>query len=102
MPEGDRPVEETPAQPSADSQPWPYPFPREEWEQLPPGIRAYITALRQRLEQLEARPNRNSQNSNQPPSADSPFHKPASSAQERLRNPGGRKGHKGHRCCFSN
>ena len=100
MPEGDRPVDETPAQPSADQQPWPYPFPREEWEQLPPGIRAYITALRQRLEQLEARLNRNSQNSNQPPSADSPFHKPASSAQERLRKPGGRKGHKGHRHAF--
>lgn len=100
MPDGGRPVDDAPAVAATEKPSWPYPFPREEWEQLPPGIRAYITTLQQRLEQLEARLNRNSKNSNQPPSADSPFQKPASSEKKPHGKPGGRKGHKGHRHAF--
>jgi transposase len=63
-------------------------------------VRAYISALEQRLAQLEARLNRTSKNSNQPPSADSPFQKPMPSKKKGHRKPGGRKGHKGHRHAF--
>lgn len=100
MSEGGRPADDTPAQAPAEQPPWPYPFPRGEWEQVPPGVRAYIATLHQRLEQLEARLHRNSKNSNQPPSADNPFQKPASSEKKAHGKPGGRKGHKGHRHAF--
>lgn len=100
MPESGRPLTEPPTQPPADPSGWRYPFSREEWEQLPPAVRTYIAALEQRLEQLEARLNRNSKNSNQPPSADSPFQKPAADGKKSPGKPGGHKGHKGHRHAF--
>lgn len=99
MSDGGRTADDTPTQLTAEPS-WPYPFPREEWERVPPGVQAYIAALQERLEQLEARLNRNSKNSNQPPSADGPFQKPASSEKKAHRKPGGRKGHKGHRHAF--
>jgi len=99
MSEGGRPAPDTPAEATAEPS-WPYPFPRDEWEQVPPGVRAYIATLQQRLAQLEVRLDRNSKNSNQPPSADSPFQKPASSEKKAPGRPGGRKGHKGHHHAF--
>lgn len=85
--------------PFADGR-WPFPFPRELWNELPPLVQAYLLATERRLAELEARLNRNSTNSNQPPSADSPFQKPASSEKKTHGKPGGRKGHKGHRHAF--
>ena len=66
------------------------PFSSAEWLQTPEAVRDYIEMLEQsilqlshsldelkgRTEKLEQRVNRNSQNSNQPPSADGPFKKP--------------------------
>ncbi len=76
---------------------WPYPFPREDWEQVPLSVRVYIQSLEMRLSKLEERVNRNSKNSSQPPSADSPYKKPASSTKKPHGKPGGKKGHKGSR-----
>ena len=75
-----------PMNPPAD-QPWPFPFGKADWDHTPAAVRVYIlalqhilaeqqkaiAALQKRVEELEARLNRNSSNSNQPPSADSPF-----------------------------
>jgi transposase len=102
MSKSDRPVDFNlvpPGQTVSDQTPWPYPFSREEWEEVPPAVRAYVAALHQRLEQLEARLNRNSRNSNQPPSTDSPFQQAASSETEKKPpgKPGARQGHQGHR-----
>lgn len=55
-----------------------------------------IARLEKRIEELEARLNANSSNSNQPPSADSPYKKPVNPPGKKGK-PGGRKGHKGHR-----
>jgi transposase len=79
---------------------WPYPFPREDWEQAPASIKAYLLSVEQRLKQLEERINRNSNNSSQPPSSDSPYVKRTSSAQKPHGKPGGKKGHKGSRQQF--
>ena len=79
---------------------WSFPFSREEWEQVPAAVKAYILTVQQRLEQLESRLNRNSNNSNQPPSADGPFQKPPDSQKKTHGKPGGRKGHTGHRHAF--
>jgi len=87
------------ADPFADGR-WPFPFPRELWGEVPPAVQAYLIATDRRLAELEARLNRNSKNSNQPPSADGPFQKPTSSEKKAHRKPGGRKGHKGHRHAF--
>src|ERR1039457_1671812 len=76
---------------------WLYPFSREDWEQVPISVRVYIMSLEQRLNKLEERVNRNSKNSSQPPSADSPYIKPATSAKKPHGRPGGKKGHKGSR-----
>lgn len=67
-------------------------------------ILAQNKQLAKRVEELEAKLNRNSGNSNKPPSSDSPFTKPgiknkpdaASSAKKR----GAKPGHKGHRQKF--
>lgn len=106
-----QPIEDTsasPLNPPAD-QPWPFPFSKADWDNTPAAVRAYILALQRilaeqqkaidalqkRVEDLEARLNRNSSNSSQPPSTDSPFQ------QKRHKThpgrPGGKKGHKGHR-----
>ncbi|MFH1154784.1 MAG: DUF6444 domain-containing protein [Pseudomonadota bacterium] len=89
---------------------WPVPFTKEDWEKTPGVVRAYIPWLYQRIEALEetnrsmsqrideliSRTKRNSSNSNQPPSSDSPYKKKTKSERKGNR-PGGKKGHKGHR-----
>jgi transposase len=63
------------------------PFSQAEWDKTPEPVRLYIEMLEKsmrhlssaveelqgRTDNLEKRVNRNSQNSNQPPSADGPF-----------------------------
>ena len=85
------------------------PFGPKIWEQLPPEVQAYILvleeALRQSLEkiaqleqrvnELEARLNRHSGNSSQPPSQDSP-QAPKNRREKSGRNPGGQPGHQGN------
>ena len=67
---------------------WPYPFPKEDWEQVPASIKLYIQSLENRLSKLEERINRNSKNSSQPPSADSPHVKRESSSKKPHGKPG--------------
>jgi transposase len=88
---------------------WTFPFSRDDWERTPPKVRLYLAALHQKLkeqqkaldalskrvEELETRVNRNSSNSNQPPSCDSPFQKKRD--KKGGGKPGGKKGHKGYR-----
>jgi transposase len=85
------------------------PFGPKIWEQLPPEVQAYILvleeALRQSLEkiaqleqrvnELEARLNRHSGNSSQPPSQDPP-QAPKNRREKSGRNPGGQPGHQGN------
>jgi len=52
--------------------------------------------LRTRLEQLEAKLNLNSTNSNQPPSSDTPYKKPSKKSGKHGK-PGAKKGHRGYR-----
>jgi len=87
------------------------PFSTAEWLQTPETVRSYIQMLEKsilqlsgtvaelmgRTEKLEQRVNRNSQNSNQPPSADGPFKKPELKKKRGKRKRGGQKGHCGHR-----
>ena len=87
------------------------PFSTAEWLQTPEAVRSYIemleknilllsgtvAELKERTEKLEQRVNRNSQNSNQPPSADGPFKKPERKKKKAKRKRGGQKGHRGHR-----
>jgi transposase len=74
----------------------------EDLKKIPPKVLALVAALveetatlRKRIEELESRLNRNSSNSNQPPSDDKPFKKKPSG--EEKGKAGGKKGHKGHR-----
>jgi transposase len=79
---------------------WPFPFPRSDWEQVPPSVQAFILTLVQRIEALEAKLSENSQNSSRPPSSDSPYRKPRTktkAAKKSKRRRGARKGHKGSR-----
>jgi transposase len=81
----------------------------EDWEQTPLPIRQAfelllreIQQLRKRNEELEARINRDSSNSDQPPSSDGPFKKrkkPQTDKKKKnkKRKRGGQKGHKGHK-----
>jgi transposase len=87
------------------------PFSQLEWQCLPESVRLYISALEQkiealnekvellakRIEELEARLNKNSKNSNKPPSSDSAFQKPQKKAGKKKRKKGGQLGHKGCR-----
>ncbi len=87
----------------------PRPITPETWEKLPPEVQAYIlvleNALRQSLEritqlerkvnELEARLNRNSSNSSQPPSQDPP-QAPKNQREKSGRQPGGQPGHQGN------
>jgi transposase len=61
------------------------------------ALRALVEQLRQQIAELQARLNKDSHNSNKPPSSDSPFKKPPprSQRQARGRKPGGQAGHKG-------
>ena len=77
---------------------WPFPFPRSDWEQVPPSVQAFLLTLVRRVEALEAKLSENSHNSSRPPSSDSPYRTPrnkAKSAKKKRR--GARKGHKGSR-----
>ena len=58
---------------------------------------ALVEQFRQRIAELEARLNKDSHNSNKPPSSDWPFTKPAPRSQRQSagRKPGGQKGHPG-------
>lgn len=87
------------------------PFSQIEWLSTPDPVRRYIEMLEQsiihltatvadlkdRTEKLEQKTSRNSQNSNQPPSADLPFKKPEHKKKKAKKKPGGQKGHLGHR-----
>lgn len=75
----------------------------EDLKNTPPKVLALLAALveetaslRKRIEELEAKLNRNSSNSSQPPSTDKPFQKKASSGEKKGKA-GGKKGHQGHR-----
>ena len=61
------------------------------------ALRALVEQLQQRIAELEARLNKDSHNSNKPPSSDSPFKKPPPRSQRKAagRKPGGQQGHPG-------
>jgi transposase len=106
-----QPIDDAPTNPLSPptDQPWPFPFSKADWDHTPAAVRAYILALQRilaeqqkaidalqkRVEDLEARLNRNSSNSSQPPSTDSPFQ--PKQHKTHPGRPGGKKGHKGHR-----
>jgi transposase len=83
---------------------WPVPFSREDCEKTTEAVRAYIPwlhrridaqdetipRLSQRIDELESRTKRNSSNSNQPPSSDSPYKKKTKTSQ-RAKNPVAKK-----------
>jgi transposase len=87
------------------------PFTIAQWLETPEAVRHYIeileknidrlsgsiTDLKGRTQKLEQQVTRNSQNSNQPPSADGPFKKPQRKSKKAKRKRGGQKGHPGHR-----
>ena len=68
--------------PTPDNAPWPFPFPRQDWEQTPPAVQAYLRTvqpdltplqdLQDRVASLEARLRQDSSTSNRPPSSDHP------------------------------
>jgi len=86
------------------------PFGPKVWEQLPPEVQAYILVLEealrqaldkiahleQRVNELEARLNRNSSNSSQPPSQDPPQAPKKTKREKSGRTPGGQPGHQGN------
>ena len=55
---------------------WPFPFPRSDWEQIPPSVQAFLLSVVKRIEVLEAKRSETSQNTSRPPSSDSPYRKP--------------------------
>ena len=84
----------------------------EEWAQTPPRVRELLeyllaenAALKKKIEDLEVKLNKDSSNSNKPPSSDSPFAgskndnqvDPPEKKKKKKRKPGGQKGHKGHK-----
>jgi transposase len=87
----------------------PRPIAPETWEKLSPEVQAYILFLEnglrqsleriaqldQRVNELEARLNRNSSNSSQPPSQDRP-QAPKNRREKSGRHPGGQPGHQGN------
>jgi transposase len=91
------------------------PFSDLDWLSTPAPVRQYILQLEAtievmqeqikdlqklagRVEQLEARLNKNSRNSSKPPSSDSPYSKPKRSKKAKSKKSrGGQKGHQGHR-----
>ena len=85
--------------PEATQKNWDHPFTKEDWEQTPPSVREAYLRMEQKLGKLEVLKNRNSQNSSQPPSANSPYTKSAKSEEFKPKKPhgkpGGKKGHKG-------
>ena len=90
------------------------PFTEEDWDSTPKPVREYVEQLEatvfelldqvakltKRVEDLENRLNKNSQNSNKPPSSDPPFNKPKKPVQKKKgkkRKKGGQPGHKAHK-----
>lgn len=87
------------------------PFSSEDWGKTPESVRHHVVnlcrviseqqktlaELREKIETLEARLNRNSSNSNRPPSSDSPYEKEKTTESGKKGKSGGRKGRKGHR-----
>ena len=87
---------------------WPFPFPRQDWDQTPPAVQASLLTvqhhlaqlhdLHTRVEALEARLQQDSTTSQRPPSSDNPQKKPRQrSASVTPRKAGGQPGHAGHR-----
>lgn len=79
-----------------------YEISEEDLQNTPPRVVALLTALaeevsalRKRMEEQEAKLNRNSSNSSKPPSTDPPHRKKPSG--EKKGKAGGKPGHKGHR-----
>ncbi|MDH5299525.1 MAG: IS66 family transposase, partial [Desulfobulbaceae bacterium] len=66
--------------------------PRETLIQIIQFLLAKVERLEKRVEELEAKLNRNSTNSNQPPSADSPYAKGKANGEKKTRKP--RRGHR--------
>ena len=100
-----KPMDQTSTDPAAmeGTGPWTLPFPKQDWQKTPASVRLFliaqqktIEAFGKRIEELEARLNRNSSNSNQPPSSDSPYGK-TTEVSKKKRKTGGKKGRKGHR-----
>ena len=89
------------------------PFTDLEWHLTPEPVRRYIIYLEQalatlqqqaidhekRIEKLEVKTDKNSQNSSKPPSSDSPFDRASrkKKSKKSKRAKGGQKGHKAHR-----
>jgi transposase len=75
-------------------------IPADLWEALPadlrPAIGAIVAGLEARIAALEARLNRTSANSSQPPSSDPPHVQPAPGRTPSGRKKGGQPGHKKH------
>jgi transposase len=69
----------------------------EDLEKTPPRVFELILHLLKRIEQLEARLNQDSSNSNRPPSSDSPFKNESSGKIEKKGKAKSRKRRKGHR-----
>src|SRR6201982_151817 len=88
-----------------DDATWPFPFPRQDWDQTPPAVQAYLHTvhdalgqLQERVDTLEARLKQNSTTSSRPPSSDSPYKKPRQRPTATTpRKAGGKPGHPGHR-----
>ena len=69
---------------------WPFPFSRTEWDNTPKPVQEFnvylvnkISELEHQILELESRLNQNSQNSNRPPSSDSPYDKPSSKKKKK-------------------
>jgi len=85
-------------------------IPHEDWERTPASVRTLVSrqqeiitellrqneGLLQRVEELEARIGRNSQNSNRPPSSDAPHQRVSRKKSKDKKKPGAKKGHQGH------
>ena len=69
----------------------------EDLEKTPPRVLELILHLLKRIEELEARLNQDSSNSNRPPSSDSPFKKESSGRVEKKSKAKSRKRRTGHR-----
>ena len=90
----------TPSEPGADHG---LSIPHEDWERTPASVRTLVSRqqeiiaeLLKRIEELEARTGRNSQNSNRPPSSDAPHQRVKRKKSKAKKKPGAKKGHEGH------
>jgi transposase len=70
--------------------------PRDVLEKLLIYLLEENRQLKKRIEELEAKLNQDSSNSNRPPSSDSPFQKQGAGKKKKSKS-GSKKGHKGHR-----